>query len=656
MKNKFLRALGLITAFLPALFFGGSSVYADDNINVSIATSCSMSATVGSEHNATVEIGTYAENIGETTFNVFCNDQDGFAIYAVGYGNDTYGNTTMVPAVLDASNSIATGTATSGNVSNWAMKLTAVSGTYSPTLTTGFNAYHVVPSVYTKVASYAANTDNVSGSQFKSTYATYVARNQIADTYTGKVKYIIVHPASKTEPEASAPSEHIYYAMTGEENNYTLTISDTEPASGAVLSGEIPMEGYAKAADVPWSETRDQITSVVVDGTVAPRTTNYWFYYLRNCASFDLDGLYMNNATSMIRMFYYAGYNITTALSIDVSKWDTSNVEDMSYAFAYFGRNSSSVAIEGLKNLDTSNVTNMQGLFAGFGYNITGDFVLDLTGWDTAKVEKMNSMFSSAGYSASSWQVKGLEGFDTKKVNTMAFMFMSVGRSVTTDFSLNLTNFDTSSVESMSGMFSNVGYNAKGRVSVNISSFDTGKVGTMASMFNNFGYNAAQVIITGIEDLDVHSVTTMSNMFANVAYYADNFHLDLSNWTTTSLENVSQIMYMTARRVPGKVYIDLSGWNTSHVTNTTNAFAYTGTYWASEFYLSIAGWDMSAVETITNMFQYCGDGSPIFAIIIPPTNGNGVANSTTEIHGKTADIVAANPLNGFYFTLDPNGS
>ena len=108
---------------------------------------------------------------------------------------------------------------------------------------------------------------------------------------------------------------------------------------------------------------------------------------------------------------------------------------------------------------------------------------------------------------------------------------------------------------------------------------------------------------------------------------------------------------MTARRVPGEVYINLSGWDTSHVTNTTNAFAYTGTYWASKFYLSIAGWDMSAVETITNMFQYCGDGSPVFAIIIPPTNGNGVANSTTEIHGKTADIVAANPLNGFYFTL-----
>ena len=625
MKNKKFRIIGFIAVLLGFLFFSNSSVYADTNdyIDVSIATSCSMTGTIESEHTAVINPGTYNYLIGETSYRVFCNDESGFSVYAVGYSNEEYGNTSMIPENLDASlNSIITGTSTSGDTSNWAMKLSAVSGAYAPTLTTGYNAFHVIPSEYTKVATYAATTDNVSGSAFKTTYSAYVNINQLADTYNGKVKYILIHPASISAPAATATSGQIYYSLTGEENDYTLTISNSEPDSNAVLSGEMPLDGFATNADIPWYVSyRDQITSAVVDGVVAPRSTKRWFYYLRNCSSFDLDGLYMNNATDMSYMFYFAGYNVTSELSLDVSNWDTSNVTNMAYGFAYFGRGASSVSITGLKRLDTSNVTNMQGLFTNVGYSMTGDFSLDLTGWDTSSVERMNSMFTSTGYNATTWTIKGLEGFDTRKV------------------------------QYMNSMFSSAGYNVTGALSINLTGWDTSSVGTMASMFSSTGYNASSVSFVGIENWDVSSVTTMSNMFTNVGYYADNFYLDLSGWTTTSLENVSSILYMTARRVPGEVYINLSGWDTSHVTNTTNAFAYTGTYWASKFYLSIAGWDMSAVETITNMFQYCGDGSPVFAIIIPPTNGNGVANSTTEIHGKTADIVAANPLNGFYFTL-----
>ena len=194
--------LGVIL-LLPAIFMQGA--YAEstttDNISVNIPVSCSMTSTIGSAHTAVVELGTYEDEIGETTFSVFCNDAGGFAVYAVGYSDNTYGNTVMKPSVLDASNGIVTGTAISGNTSNWAMKLTAVSGTYAPTLATGFNNYHAIPNEYTKVVSFAANTDSVSGSSFKSTYAAYVSQAQAADTYTGKVKYTIVHPSTPATPE-----------------------------------------------------------------------------------------------------------------------------------------------------------------------------------------------------------------------------------------------------------------------------------------------------------------------------------------------------------------------------------------------------------------------------------------------------------------------
>ena len=192
---------------------GSGSVFAStsviDEITIDVPSSCSLTNTIGSAHSATIETGVYQDDIGETTFKVFCNDAEGFAVYAVGYTNNLVGNTFMKPAVSDISNAIVTGTATSGDTSNWAMKLTAVSGTYAPTLGAGFSNYHVIPDTYAKVASLDSNTDVTNGSSFKSTYAAYVSQSQLADSYTGKVKYTVVHPAS-TPPPVQSISELTY--------------------------------------------------------------------------------------------------------------------------------------------------------------------------------------------------------------------------------------------------------------------------------------------------------------------------------------------------------------------------------------------------------------------------------------------------------------
>ena len=199
--------VGAVGVFVVAIsgiaLFGGAGGYATgviDEINITIPSSCSLANTVGSAHTATIENGVYQENIGETTFKVFCNDSEGFSVYSVGYTNDEFGNNTLKPAVVDNSNAVATGTATSGSTSNWAMKLSAVSGTYAPTLETGFNDYHVIPDDYTKVASYSSNTDTTTGSSFKSTYSAFISQTQLADSYTGKVKYTVVHPSSELAP------------------------------------------------------------------------------------------------------------------------------------------------------------------------------------------------------------------------------------------------------------------------------------------------------------------------------------------------------------------------------------------------------------------------------------------------------------------------
>ena len=60
-----------------------------DVVNLTLAVSCSVSETVDTAHTTTLNNDQYKTNIGTTTFNVFCNDKDGYSIYAIGYSGDT---------------------------------------------------------------------------------------------------------------------------------------------------------------------------------------------------------------------------------------------------------------------------------------------------------------------------------------------------------------------------------------------------------------------------------------------------------------------------------------------------------------------------------------------------------------------------------------
>ena len=181
--------------------------------SVTVPASCTMDGTGMNSHTATISPGTwsgasgsdYEQGIGQTTFTTFCNDSEGFSIYAVGYTGNTIGTNTLVGA-SSTHPTISTGTATSGNTSNWSMKVTKVndSTSYMPNymnIDNSFNAWHAVPSTYTQVAHYAATTsgqssatDTTKGAKVTTTYAIFTALSQLADTYTGQVKYTLVHP------------------------------------------------------------------------------------------------------------------------------------------------------------------------------------------------------------------------------------------------------------------------------------------------------------------------------------------------------------------------------------------------------------------------------------------------------------------------------
>jgi uncharacterized protein (TIGR02145 family) len=172
---------------------------------IRVTTSCTMSGTVNTPHLSTISAGSYAEITGETEISTVCNDNGGFAVYAIGFTNDTDGKNVMTNGT--AANDIATGTARTGETSNWAMKLTAVQdGDNTPTIENGYSAFSVVPNSYVKVASYPSVTAPSKEVAFTTHYAAYISMSQPAGTYEGQVKYVMVHPASASpEPDNKDP-------------------------------------------------------------------------------------------------------------------------------------------------------------------------------------------------------------------------------------------------------------------------------------------------------------------------------------------------------------------------------------------------------------------------------------------------------------------
>ena len=275
MNNKHLAIpLGLlaITAVSGMFLFSSYSSADDsgvDNVSITIPVTCTMVGTGMNSHTATIENGTYRGDdvngigIGETTLKAYCNDTSGFSIYAIGYTNEEYGNTVLKSTTLGDTYNIITGTNTgpvgTEDTSNWSMKLKAVSGTYTPTIENGYSNYSNVPTTYTKVATKASGTDmgsNAEGSSIKSTYAAYISKTQPSDTYEGKVKYTLVHPANEEplQPQPAKPGKIVYHPNNSSVQGQMGDQDATNSAETTLWASNFKRDGYGFAG---WNTSFD---------------------------------------------------------------------------------------------------------------------------------------------------------------------------------------------------------------------------------------------------------------------------------------------------------------------------------------------------------------------------------------------------------------
>lgn len=144
-------------------------------------------------------------SITGSTFTTLCNDAGGYAIYAVGYSNNTLGNTDLIfNNTPSSTNNITTSSSPASGASYWQMKLTAAAEN-QPVLENGYGNYSAIPSSYTKIASYSSITDPASsgtrtGQSVTAHYYAHASATQPAGTYTGAVKYTMVHPGNTSAP------------------------------------------------------------------------------------------------------------------------------------------------------------------------------------------------------------------------------------------------------------------------------------------------------------------------------------------------------------------------------------------------------------------------------------------------------------------------
>ena len=144
MRKKIIAVCGVvIVLFLCGLVLGKSGVFAADepanpwenpvyqdsnsvsssvsaDASVTVSTACSFSRTSGTGEYSNALINNSNSEITGSTFSTTCNDSGGYAIYAIGYGNNTFGNTDLIfDNDPDNANKIATSSNPGSNTSYW---------------------------------------------------------------------------------------------------------------------------------------------------------------------------------------------------------------------------------------------------------------------------------------------------------------------------------------------------------------------------------------------------------------------------------------------------------------------------------------------------------------------------------------------------------
>ena len=394
------------------------------------------------------------------------------------------------------------------------------------------------------------------------------------------------------------------YLKAGLEVNKALKMLSGNAVSMCDEGEECPVYSDSTITSIAKSTATPPESAVVISTAASKYPTYAWLdgttiYYKSDST------IYMNADSTALFAYF------PSAVSIDSSGFDTSQVENFT---ALFVGDSSITSID-LSGFNTSNVTNMVSMFE----SCKSLKNLNISSFDTSSVIYMNAMFygceSLTSLDLSHFNTKSLtslaytftnmkklnsinlSSFDTSKVTNMAYLFAND----TELQELNLSSFDTSSVLSMGAMFAGLNKLKK----LNISNFNTSIVQEMSAMF--YGCERLETII-GFEKITTESAKWMASMFSNFQYNVTNGHLDLSNFNTSNVVDMSRMFEGAFSKCKTFSLNFGEHFDTSNVTNMAymfNTFAYN----VPIINLDLGpNFDTSNVTDISFMFQSVGRG------------------------------------------------
>ncbi|MBR3180439.1 BspA family leucine-rich repeat surface protein, partial [Candidatus Saccharibacteria bacterium] len=127
-----------------------------------------------------------------------------------------------------------------------------------------------------------------------------------------------------------------------------------------------------------------------------------------------------------------------------------------------------------------------------------------------------------------------------------------------------------------------------------------------------------------------------------------------SSWNTSNVTDMNRMFDHAGCSATTWSVGNLSSWDTSSVTDMYQMF-YAAGYDASSFILNLSFWDTSSVTSLGNMFDGSGYSATTWSVTIPKTN-NGtasgpIANTNSNLYGKTTSVTATPPWVGKPFTL-----
>ncbi len=383
MKTKSLYIVPVVlltTTLLTGIVLTSTITHADGNTNVTDAVSitvdsaCTMTggptgeSTTDNTYTATIQPGTHSEISGSKLVTI-CNDSLGYSIYAIGYSGDSYDSSTHTD-LIGANNIGNIQTGTSGNNSYWAMKLEAVTGVTPPTILNSFDNYHVIPDTYTQIAKQETSTSSPSsaGASVQTKYKVNISSSQTAGTYTGKVKYTMVHPNTAPAPtppspinppvSCTTPVPNLTYMQDLNSSNKASVLASMTEDSQYYLADKRDDKAYcvAKLKDGNIWMTQNLDHDIKTDGSVAytpattdvpstwtpstatyPTSTTTWEYSDTAPESYDPGELYWSGTpddttpVSTGNSHYHLGnyYNWTAAVAMNDSSSYTTQYQDI---------------------------------------------------------------------------------------------------------------------------------------------------------------------------------------------------------------------------------------------------------------------------------------------------------------------------------------